>query len=128
MLFSGFRPVSTLFPQPANATTKGQEMRLGDLLIRAKRVTEDDVARALARINEHGGRLGDNLVALGVIDQQTLDNYLHRIPAEPADIASTGVDEADLVSLLMKAIYSARLKSVREYMQAIKLPYHIVSE
>ena len=59
-------------------------MRLGDLLIRAKRVTEDDVARALARINEHGGRLGDNLVALGAIDQQTLDTYLHRIPAEPA--------------------------------------------
>ncbi len=103
-------------------------MRLGDLLIRARRVTEDDVARALARINEHGGRLGDNLVALGSIDQKTLDSYLHRIPAEPADIAATGVDEADLVGLLMKLIYSARLQSVRQYMEAIKLPYHIVSE
>ena len=55
-------------------------MRLGDLLIRAKRVTEEDVARALARRNEFGGRLGDNLVALGAIDQATLDSYLHRIP------------------------------------------------
>ena len=103
-------------------------MRLGDLLIRAKRVTEDDVARALARINEHGGRLGDNLVALGAIDQKTLDAYLHRIPAEPADMAATGIDEADLMGLLMKLIYSARLQSVRQYMDAIKLPYHIVSE
>jgi DNA polymerase III delta prime subunit len=103
-------------------------MRLGDLLIRAKRVTEDDVARALERINEHGGRLGDNLVALGAIDEPTLDSYLHRIPAEPADIAATGIDETDLVGLLMKLIYSLRLKSVRQYMDAIKLPYHIASE
>jgi hypothetical protein len=103
-------------------------MRLGDLLIRARRVTPDDVARALARINQHGGRLGDNLVAIGAIDQTTLDSFLHRIPAEPSDIAATGIDENDLVNLLMKVIYSARLQSVRQFMDAIKLPYHIVSE
>src|SRR5579863_1633101 len=103
-------------------------MRLGDLLIRAKRVTEDDVARALARRNEHGGRLGDNLVAIGAIDQPTLDSYLHRIPSEPEDIRATGVEDTELVGLLMKLIYSARLQSVRQFMDAIKLPYHIVSE
>ncbi|HEY3625655.1 MAG TPA: hypothetical protein VGL00_05210 [Terracidiphilus sp.] len=103
-------------------------MRLGDLLIRAKRVTEDDVARALARVNQYGGRLGDNLIAIGVIDQKTLDSYLHRIPAEPPDIAATGIDENELLGLLMKIIYSARLQSVRQFMEAIKLPYHIVSE
>ena len=103
-------------------------MRLGDLLIRAKRVTEEDVSNALKRINEHGGRLGDNLVALGAIDQKTLDSYLHRIPAEPADIAATGVEESDLIGLLMKIVYSDRLQSVRQFIDAIKLPYHIVSE
>jgi hypothetical protein len=103
-------------------------MRLGDLLIRAKRVTEADVAKALERGNAHGGRLGDNLVAIGAIDEQTLDSYLHRIPGEPADIAATGIDETELINLLMKLIYTARLQSVRQYMDAIKLPYHIVSE
>lgn len=103
-------------------------MRLGDLLIRARRVTEKDVANALARANDHGGRLGDNLVAIGAIDEKTLDSYLHRIPAEPPDIAATGIDETDLIGLLMKIIYSARLQSVRQYIEAIKLPYHIVSE
>lgn len=103
-------------------------MRIGDLLIRAKRVTEADVAKALERINQHGGRLGENLVALGAIDQETLESYLHRIPGEPADIAATGIDEADLIGLLMKLIYSARLQTVRQFMDAIKLPYHIVSE
>jgi hypothetical protein len=101
-------------------------MRLGDLLIRAKRVTEADVAKALERITTHGGRLGDNLVAIGAIDEHTLKSYLHRIPAEPADIAATGIDETELISLLMKLIYTARLQSVRQFMDAIKLPYHIV--
>jgi DNA polymerase III delta prime subunit len=103
-------------------------MRLGDLLIRAGRVTEADVARALARVREHGGRLGDSLVAIGAIDQETLESYLHRIPSEPADIAATGIDETELISLLMKLIYAGRLESVRQYIDAIKLPYHIVSE
>lgn len=112
----------------AKAAGWKKKMRLGELLVRAKRVTQDDVARALARCNEHGGRLGDNLVALGAIDQATLDSYLHRIPGEPADIEATGIEDAELIGLLMKLIYSARLRSVRQYMDAIKLPYHIVSE
>ena len=103
-------------------------MRLGDLLIRAKRVTEADIARALERRNQQGGRLGDNLVAVGAIDQKTLESYLHRIPAEPADIESAGIDETVLTALLMKLIYTGRLKSMRQFVDAIKLPYHIVSE
>ena len=103
-------------------------MRLGDLLIRAQRVTEADVAAALARRAEHGGRLGDNLVATGAIDQATLDSYLHRIPAEPADIAATGIEENELLNLLMKLIYTSRLESVRQFIDAIKLPYHVVRE
>jgi hypothetical protein len=103
-------------------------MRLGDLLIRAQRVTEADVATALVRRDEHGGRLGDNLVATGAIDQSTLDSYLHRIPAEPADIAATGIEENELLSLLLKLIYASRLESVRQFIDAIKLPYQVVNE
>jgi DNA polymerase III delta prime subunit len=103
-------------------------MQLGDLLIRAKRVTEADVSRALLRSREQGGRLGESLVAMGAIDQRALDSYLHRIPAEPANIKATGIDQNDLIALLMKLIYSARLQTVRNFIEAIKLPYHIVSE
>src|SRR5487761_2475771 len=89
------------------------KMRLGDLLIRANRVSEEDVTRALLHAREHGGRLGDSLVAIGAIDQRTLDHYLHRIPTEPADIDATGIDSNELVGLLMKLIYSDRLQTVR---------------
>jgi hypothetical protein len=103
-------------------------MRLGDLLIEANLVSAEDVARALERIVGSGGRLGDNLVAIGAIDQRVLDDFLHRIPTEPADIAATGIDELDLMSLLMKVMYAGRLENCRQFVDAIKLPYHIVAE
>jgi len=66
-------------------------------------------------------------VTLGAIEQRALEAFLKRIPAEPADIAATGIDEVDLLSLLMKLILSAP-GSIREFIDAIKLPYHLVSE
>lgn len=99
---------------------------MGDLLVQAKLVTEEDIARALDRLAECGGRLGDNLVAIGAIDQRTLDSFIHRIPAEPADIRATGIDEIDLMALLLKLIYRDRLETTRQFIDAIKLPYHIV--
>ena len=101
-------------------------LRLGDLLVRAKLVTEDDVAKALERLTTSGGRLGDNLVALGAITQERLDSFLHRIPTEPTDIKSIGIDEVDMMGLLLKLIYRDRLETTRQFIDAIKLPYHIV--
>ncbi len=101
---------------------------MGDLLVRAKLVTEEDITKALERLTEKGGRLGDNLVALGAITREKLDSFLHRIPREPADIKSIGIDEVDLMGLLLKLIYRDRLETTRQFVDAIKLPYHIVLE
>ena len=57
--------------------------RLGELLTRAKLVTAKDVKTALERMKEHGGRLGENLVAIGAIRQDVLDGFIHRIPWSP---------------------------------------------
>ncbi|MGA3083052.1 MAG: hypothetical protein ABSD44_17005 [Terracidiphilus sp.] len=102
-------------------------MRLGDLLVQANLVTEQDIAAALERQSGDGGRLGDNLVAVGAMSQQALEHFLKRIPGEPSEIAETGIDEIDLLSLLMKLIYTGRLTTCRQFIDAIKLPYHIVS-
>jgi hypothetical protein len=50
------------------------------------------------------------------------------LAALPADIRATGLDEADLLGLLLKLIYTGRLQTVRQFADAIKLPYHIVLE
>jgi len=101
-------------------------MRLGDLLVRVKAVTQEDVARALELQVTQGGRLGEILVSMGAIRQSRLDTFIHRIPAEPAKLSATGLDEAELLGLLMKLIYTGRLESNRQFVEAIKLPYHIV--
>ena len=101
-------------------------VRLGDLLVRAKLVTENDVAAALERLKKHGGLLGDNLVAVGAIDQGVLDGFIRRIPKEPKDIAATGLEESELLALLMKVIYSFGLSGIAQYADAIKLPLTIV--
>lgn len=101
---------------------------MGDLLIRARLVTAAQVTTALALQGERGGRLGDHLVAAGAIDRAALDAFLHRMPAEPSDIRATKIDENELLSLLLKLIYTGRLESVRQFVEAIKLPYHVVLE
>jgi len=100
-------------------------LRIGDLLIRGKVVTEEGVNRAIERQSIDGGRLGDCLIANGAITRQGLDDFLHRLPAEPASVEATGVDGPELMGLLMKLIYTSRLETVGQFADAIKLPYHI---
>ncbi len=101
-------------------------MRLGDLLVRGKLVTVDDINRALEHQAQHGGRLGESLIAIGAITKAALDAFLYRLPTEPKDIAATGIDGPDLMGLLLKLIYTDRLETVRQFANAIKLPYHVV--
>ncbi len=103
-------------------------LRLGDLLIEAGLVSQEQVYMALDRLVAKGGRLGDNLVAIGAMEQKVLDAFIHRIPTEPLDIPSSGIDELELMSLLLKLIYMNRLETCREFIDAIKLPYPIVAD
>jgi hypothetical protein len=91
-------------------------------------VTSKDVAAALERMKTEGGRLSDNLVAIGAIDEKSLETFVRRIPREPADIAATGISETDLLGLFMKLIYSGRMEKIGQITEAIKLPQHIVMD
>jgi hypothetical protein len=103
-------------------------MHLGDLLVQAKLITAEQVSLALTAQAERGGRVGDHLVAMDAISRGALDEFLHRTPVEPADLAATGIDAQELLTLLTKLIYTGRLESVRQFVQAIRLPYHVVLE
>ncbi|MGC2618407.1 MAG: hypothetical protein WA414_05150 [Acidobacteriaceae bacterium] len=103
-------------------------LQLGDLLVQAKLVTVEDIAKALERQLTEGGRLGENLVAMGAITEPALDAFLHHVPTDPANLAATGIDTVDLMSLVLKIIYSARLQTVRQITEAIKLPLRMVTE
>ncbi|HTW46782.1 MAG TPA: hypothetical protein VMD92_02475 [Acidobacteriaceae bacterium] len=121
-------------PQYDDSANRFQEdaiatrLQLGDLLVQARLVTVEDISTALERQASHGGRLGENLVAMGALTQNALEAFLHHFPIEPADIAATGIDSVDLMGLMMKLIYSARLQTVRQITDAIMLPLRMVTE
>jgi hypothetical protein len=96
------------------------------LLVQAKLVTLEQVTAALDLQAQLGGRLGDRLVAAGYISQSTLDAFIHRMPAEPADLAAVKIDATELLGLLMKLIYVEHLETIRQFVNTIKLPYNIV--
>jgi hypothetical protein len=103
-------------------------LQLGDLLVQAKLVTVEDIANALERQLTQGGRLGENLVAMGAITEPALDAFLHHVPTDPANITATGIDSVDLMSLVLKLMCSARLQTVRQITEGIKLPLRMVTE
>lgn len=99
---------------------------MGDLLVQAKLVTLEQVTAALDLQAQLGGRLGDRLVAAGALPQAALDSFIHRMPAEPADLAAVNIDATELLGLLMKLIYVEHLETIRQFVNTIKLPYNIV--
>ncbi|HWG18563.1 MAG TPA: hypothetical protein VN678_11910 [Acidobacteriaceae bacterium] len=101
-------------------------LELGHLLVRAKLITEEQMNEALARQSALGGRFGEHVVSLGFMTEDALNAFIHKTPVEPPTIESTGIDETELLSLLMKLIYTWRLQSNREFADAIKLPAHLV--
>jgi hypothetical protein len=103
-------------------------LEIGHLLVRAKLITVEQMNDALARQAAHGGRFGDNLVAAGHMSQEALNAFLHNVPIEPESIEAAGIDETELLSLLIKLIYTSRLESSREFADAIKLPSSIVTK
>ena len=103
-------------------------MRLGELLIAAKLVNQEQVDAALAQNLINGRRLGENLIAAGAISQDALTAFMHRVPLEPGDLAGTGIDDKWLLSLMLKLIYLGQLESPAQIVEAIKLPPHLVSD
>ena len=50
--------------------------RLGEMLLNAKRITQSQLEFALEMKRHQGGRLGETLISLGWLDQETLDAAL----------------------------------------------------
>ncbi len=106
----------------------GGLMRIGDLLVGARLVKPEEIDAALKRQLTSGGRLGENLVALGAIKAETLDAFLNQVPPVPQSMKETGVDPADLLNLLMKIILVRGVETVSAFTEAIRLPRRVVGE
>lgn len=99
---------------------------LGEILLARKLVSESDIANAISRQKVRGGRLGENLVALGVISQQQLNTVLSAKPKAPRSIEDTGLSFERLLKLLIKAAYSADLRTASQFRDFLMLPSSLI--
>jgi hypothetical protein len=103
-------------------------MRIGELLVAAGLVSEADVARAIDRQKDEGGRLGPNLVAIGAITPDALARFCEGVPIEPATLAETGLPETFLIDLLLKIIFIGPASNVAELAIALRLSPKLVTD
>jgi hypothetical protein len=103
-------------------------MLLGDILVARGLVSQDDVKQAFLRQKQFGGRLGDNLVALGAVTHEQIHESLHAAPSAPKTAEDTGLDETELLRLMIKTILAENLESPTDIAEAIKLPFSIVGK
>jgi type IV pilus assembly protein PilB len=52
--------------------------RLGEMLVKSKLITEDQLKKALAQQSTSGGRLGSNLVKLGYLTEEDITSFLSK--------------------------------------------------
>ena len=104
------------------------EKRLGEQLLEHKIVTEAQLHDALERQRRKGGRIGDNLVALGFLSREELEAALTRHPAPPLAVEDTGLDLLFIADLVMKHVSIMGDFTAPDVSERIKLPPAIVND
>lgn len=97
-------------------------MQLGDMLIARGLVTQADIDAALARQVREGGRLGENLITMGLATADQIALVVNAAPAIPQSVAETGISERNLVYLLLKFMHVEACETVLELADRMKLP------
>lgn len=101
---------------------------LGQKLLTEQVVSEEQLEAALARQQLHGGRLGDNLVALNHISPEELSALFHPHPPPPGTAVDTGLDATFLADLVLKHCSVLGEFSLHDVTQRVKLPARVVTD
>ena len=78
------------------------EKMLGEQLLAATLISDEQLAEALERQREQGGRIGDNLVALGYLTSEQLAAMFKVHPAPPHTAEEAGLDPTFIAELVLK--------------------------
>jgi hypothetical protein len=103
-------------------------MAIGELLLAKNVITEEQLNKVLQQQKIAGGRLGDNLVALGYVSRQTLEAILQEPPSVPKTVDETGLDANFLLNSLLRTMYISALQTIPEISEQIKLTRGVVDE
>ncbi|ABL00295.1 ATP-binding protein [Pelobacter propionicus] len=99
---------------------------LGKRLVVEGKISEQQLEQALERQKLHGGRIGQNLVALGFLTPEALESYFKKHPAPPVTVDDTEIDVSLLTDLIMKHILFMGEFRLADVAEKVKLPIKIV--
>lgn len=101
---------------------------LGQTLIRRGLVSEAGVQQALQRQQAEGGRLGENLILLGLATAEQIAEAMDPTPPIPSDLAETGISERTLLNLMLKFMHVEGVETVVDLAGRMKLPRRLVQQ
>jgi predicted ATPase with chaperone activity len=103
-------------------------MRLGEVLVLRGVASVDDIAAALGRQRSVGGRLGENLVALGATSAEAIAEVVERTPPMPHSVAETGIPRGNLLNLLLKFMRTESCELLSDLCGRMKLAHAVAQE
>ena len=106
----------------ADAAMRGDKDALKGL------IKQGDLERAIQHQRDKGTRLGESLVALGIISQDQLDAVIFEAPPTPKTVAETGIGSSDLLKLLLKAMYINHLETPGMMGDLLCLSYPVIQQ
>jgi energy-coupling factor transporter ATP-binding protein EcfA2 len=102
--------------------------KLGRMFIAEGIITENQVNQALERQKHQGGRLGENLIALGFITEKDVESVFSSKPIPPKTVEETGLDLEFIAELVLKhSLFMGEFK-MSELAERIKLPLAVISD
>jgi len=103
-------------------------MQLGDMLIARGLVTPADIEAALARQVKEGGRLGENLIAMGLLTADQIAAVVNSAPAIPTAVADAGIPERNLLYLMLKFMHVEAAETILQLADRMKLPRRVIQQ
>ena len=103
-------------------------MRVGEMLVSRGLVSAPDMDAALRRQQVQGGRLHDNLIAMGLLSEAELTAVMDTAPEVPGALNETGVVERNLLGLMLKFMLLESCETVVGLAERMKLPTRIITQ
>ena len=103
-------------------------MAIGELLLAKGIINEAQLKKVLHQQKIAGGRIGDNLVALGYLSREDLEAILQEPPPVPKSAEETGLETNFLLNCLLRTMYISALQTIPELSEQIKLTRAVIEE
>ncbi len=103
-------------------------MNIGSVVVSRGLASAQDIDRAINHQKATGGRIGDSLVAPGILTKEQIDELLADAPQVPTTVAGTGIDLVLLLELTVKGMYTDNIETASQLSRVLKLSNTVVDQ